>query len=129
MDNEGIVTAVDWIDFLLRRWYPIKDERDEDGNKKCSFDRILLLRIAPATSFDGLVPEDKPAIFGATRWLAGPLETMVNVRGASQAERGNLETDLARLYLAKKEIASCKPTRAGGSGVENDGCSADAKTR
>lgn len=99
VDNEGIVTAVDWIDFVLRRWYPIKDTPESP------FARVLLLRVAPASSFDGLHPEEKPAIISATRWLAGPLETMVNVRGASQAERGNLETDLAALYLAKKEIA------------------------
>lgn len=98
VDNEGIVTAIDWIDFLLKRWYPIRKNDDSP------FRRVLLLRIAPASTVDGLVPSEKRGIFPSFRWLAGPLETIVNVRGASQSERGNLETDLAALYLAPKKI-------------------------
>ena len=98
VDNEGIVTAVDWIDFVLKRWYPIRKSDD------CPFRRVLLLRIAPASTVDGLIPSKKRGIFPSFRWLAGPFETIVNVRGASQAERGNLETDLAALYLAPKKV-------------------------
>lgn len=91
VDNEGIVTAVNWIEFLLRRWYA------EEGEK--TFDRILLLRIEPASSVDRNVPLDPGGLLGWFRWLTGPAEAMVKVRSASQLERGNLEADLAALHL------------------------------
>ena len=87
----------------MGRWYPNKDNTDSP------FDKIMLLRIAPSSSFDGLFPEKKSPLINGTRWLAGPLEAIVNVRSASQAERGNLETDLAALYLTKSQDAVADP--------------------
>jgi hypothetical protein len=92
VDNEGIVTAVNWIEFLLRRWAM-------ENGKKRSFDRILLLRIEPSPVEDRNEPGASGGLSGILRWLVGPGEAMANVRSASQLERGNLETDLASLYL------------------------------
>lgn len=92
VDNEGIVSAVNWIEFLLKRW-------SESEKGKQPFDRILLLRIEPAAIVDTNEPADSGGLFGYLRWLTGPAETMVSVRSASQAERGNLESDLAKLVL------------------------------
>ena len=88
VDNEGIVSAVNWIDFLIKRWAVLKPD-------KRPFARILLLRIEPAYSEDtGKLP-NSGGVAGSLRWLAGPAEAMVKVRAASQLERGNLESDLA----------------------------------
>lgn len=92
VDNEGIVTAVNWVEFLLKRWAEqIPDSR--------TFDRILLLRIEPSSSEDQNQIPNSGGLAGWLRWLTGPAETMSKVRSASQLERGNLETDLVALYL------------------------------
>ena len=88
VDNEGIVTAVNWIEFLLRRLASAQ-------TKKPTFNRILLLRIEPAPVEDRNEPGESGGVWGTIRWLVGPGEAMANVRSASQLERGNLETDLA----------------------------------
>jgi hypothetical protein len=90
VDNEGIVTAANWIEFLLR-------QRKSSGQNGKVFDRILFLRIQPSWVDDKNEPSSSGGLLGFFRWLAGPAETMVNVRSASQLERGNLETDLAEL--------------------------------
>ena len=88
VDNEGIVSAVNWIDFFVKRW---TSEKPKDR----TFDRILLLRIEPSAVEDSNLPANSSVLARAFRWLTGPIETMANVRSASQLERGNLETDLA----------------------------------
>ncbi|XZE33128.1 patatin-like phospholipase family protein [Pirellulaceae bacterium SH501] len=92
VDNEGIVTAVNWVEFLLRRWV------SEDGKER-AFDRILLLRIEPSSVEDNNEVATSTWFLETFRWLLGPGETMANVRSSSQIERGNLETDLVSLYL------------------------------
>ena len=92
VDNEGIVTAVNWIEFLLRHW--VAEEQDAK-----TFDRILLLRVQPSASVDQNQIPDAGGVAGAFRWLTGPVETMAKVRSASQLERGNLESDLTALHL------------------------------
>lgn len=117
VDNEGIVTAVDWIEFLLRRWEstPVSER---------TFQRILLLRISPASNFDDMRVPESSVWAGGARWLIGPLETMAKVRSASQSERGNLESDLAALYLESGADSSSgesvRPMSAV-AGVEDDG--------
>ncbi|MCU0712691.1 MAG: hypothetical protein MUC43_11570 [Pirellula sp.] len=59
VDNEGIVTAVNWIEFLLRNW--VNDR---------VFDRILLLRIEPAFVEDKNQPAEAGGLTGALRWCA-----------------------------------------------------------
>ena len=108
VDNEGIVTAVNWIEFLLKRWVA-----EENGAK--TFDRILLLRIQPSASLDQNQIPDAGGLAGSFRWLTGPVETMAKVRSASQLERGNLESDLAALYLdasKSNEEPSMAPTQS-----------------
>jgi hypothetical protein len=97
VDNEGILTAVNWIEFCLKRWASEKPDRK-------TFDRILLLRIEPSAVKDKNLPVSSKGFAGMFRWLTGPAETMVNVRNASQLERGNLETDLVALQpIANKK--------------------------
>ncbi len=90
-DNEGIVTAVNWIDYILR-----KSREDKAPGGLNRFDRILLLRIEPALSVEKNDQKTKQDPFSYVRWLIGPLETMINVRSTSQLERGNLESDLIK---------------------------------
>lgn len=99
VDNEGIVTAVDWVQFLLERWSSIPKETRP-------FDQILVLRIMPSVNSDSLEPPSSHWLAKNLRWLTGPLETIANVRGTSQSERGNLETDLAALYLSSPSVNS-----------------------
>jgi hypothetical protein len=106
VDNEGIVTAVEWIEFILTRWNDLpKEDRP--------FKRILLLRVTPSTSEDSFeIPSSKNAL-ARLRWLSGPLETMVSVRSTSQIDRGNLESDLAALYLQSPENSTLSSTDVG----------------
>ncbi len=109
VDNEGIVTAVDWIEFMLKQWLVPE-------NKK-TFDRILLLRISPSPTGDDLQIASNRGLKDRLRWLTGPLETMVSVRSASQSERGNLESDLAELYL--QDARSDQPTRPNPDSIDD----------
>jgi predicted acylesterase/phospholipase RssA len=91
VDNEGIVSAIDWIEFLFRRWHDLpKDSRP--------FDRMMLLHLNPSRSGDALDPPQASPIFDSLRWLTGPMEAMLRVRSTSQLERGHLEKDLTDLW-------------------------------
>jgi hypothetical protein len=84
-DNEGIVTAVDWMNQLCEFYTRPENEMTRP------FDRVLFVRIQPFPT-----KQPKPAQTG-NGWkfaVTGPLQGMLSVRQASQAERGNLETDL-----------------------------------
>ncbi|MBL8888946.1 MAG: patatin-like phospholipase family protein [Planctomycetaceae bacterium] len=87
-DNEGIVSAIDWIEFILRNW-----------NNQTGFKRILVVRVMPSGMADSLQTPQTSWLVRGVRWLTGPLETIANVRSTSQAERGNLESDLAARSL------------------------------
>lgn len=94
-DNEGIVTAIDWLDFIAQRGL---QERERNGGKELPFDRVLLLRIQPSSDADAPPPESTSQlakIQSQFRWLAGPLEALASMRSTSQVERGQLEVDLA----------------------------------
>jgi hypothetical protein len=91
VDNEGIVSAIDWIEFLFRRWQDLPK-----GSRP--FDRIMLLQLNPARSGDALDPPQASPIFDSLRWLTGPMEAMLRVRSTSQLERGHLEKDLTDLW-------------------------------
>jgi hypothetical protein len=93
-DNEGIVTALNWVEFLLRRWAMAP----KIGETR-PFDRILILRIEPNATIDSNNPPATSGLAAWLRWLSGPAETIVKVRSTSQSERGNMETDLAALNL------------------------------
>jgi hypothetical protein len=91
VDNEGIVSAIDWIEFLFRRW-------NELPKASRPFDRIMLLHLNPSRSGDALDPPQASPIFDSLRWLTGPMEAMLRVRSTSQLERGHLEKDLTDLW-------------------------------
>ncbi|MFN3150448.1 hypothetical protein [Bremerella sp.] len=105
VDNEGIVTAVNWIEFFLKQW------EDETPDKK-TFDRILLLRIEPSSVEDKNQPATSGGIAGVLRWLTGPGEAIANVRAASQLERGNLESDLTEFHLKRSPEPIGEPAEA-----------------
>jgi hypothetical protein len=90
-DNEGIETAVDWVDKIVEHFA----EPDSDP---LPFDRVLILRIRHQVPNDPAAHEDvelktRPGdgfLFAAI----GPIKAMLTVRGASQVERGQVEVDL-----------------------------------
>ena len=84
-DNEGIVTAVDWINQLCEHYTQPANEPTRP------FDRVLFVRIYP---FPTSEPKSAETGKGWKFATTGPLHGMLNVRQASQAERGNLEANL-----------------------------------
>ena len=104
VDNEGILTAIDWIDFVSRRYSEerqLQRQSGADEDKERQFKRIILLQIQPYESIES--PPKKPGIADRVaakfRWLTGPLEALVSMRTTSQLERGQLESDLVRTYI------------------------------
>ena len=91
VDNEGILTAVDWISKLLDHY-----AATESG--AAPFDRILLLRIRHVIADDPLydaTEEDKKHARDGFMFAAfGPLKAILTVRSASQVVRGQVEVDL-----------------------------------
>ena len=87
VDNEGIMTAIEWIDFLASK----------NTAEAKVFDRILLIRIQPAV-VDLSAPEASRVV-SSLRWLTGPLEALANMRSTSQVERGELEVDVGTQYI------------------------------
>jgi hypothetical protein len=83
-DNDGLVTVIDWLDRLIRRYV-------EPGAPTPPFDRILLVQIRPFPLRDAPLPTENRGWMYAT---VGPLQTMTSVRRSSQAERGNLEVNI-----------------------------------
>lgn len=83
-DNDGIVTLVDWLETLVHH------------QTELPFDRVVLVRIQP-------FPTDRapnPPLERAG-WLlsaTGPLQAIMNVRVASQNERGLLEARLVESH-------------------------------
>jgi hypothetical protein len=84
-DNEGIVTAVDWMNQLCEFYSTPENEPTRP------FDRVLFVRIQP---FPVKTPAQAKSGKGWQFATMGPLTGMLKVRQASQAERGNLEADL-----------------------------------
>jgi hypothetical protein len=81
VDNEGLVTVIEWLTALLDRKYLA--ERP--------FDRVLLLRLMP---FPASGPLDASRGRGWLYSTVGPLLTIQNVRTASQEERNDLAVRL-----------------------------------
>jgi hypothetical protein len=92
VDNEGVATALDWLDHLL-------------GPKPAEtfpFKQILLIRIVPFG--DASTPEFHRFL----GWLYasfGPVEAMVNVRSTSQHERNELSLALFKKACDDVHIA------------------------
>lgn len=84
-DNEGLVTAIDWIERLL----------------ECSESElpshILLIRIQPHSAKQ----DDRRRYGDLLLRIAGPGIALANVRPASQLERGSVETKLLTKFVER----------------------------
>ena len=87
-DNDGIMTALESISQLI-------DKFSKKSPDERPFDRILLINIDNYGDTSPHTPFDSPGgQFEALSYATiGPLLGLSNVRGASQAERGQLEVD------------------------------------
>jgi hypothetical protein len=83
VDNEGVATALDWLDHLLGK----------NPAKSFPFKRILFIRIVP---FGDVSQPEFHRYLGWFYALFGPLEAVVNVRATSQHERNELSLALFR---------------------------------
>jgi len=102
VDNEGVVTSVDWINRLIVYY------SQEDQLETRPLDRILLIRIQAFPKEVGAASVSAPpAASGWRSAVLGPLDAMMNVRSTSQTERGDLEIGL----LTKATLASIDATR------------------
>jgi hypothetical protein len=99
-DNEGVVTSVDWINRLLVH-YSRGDSIDQRP-----FDRVLLIRIQAFPRRKAREAAETSNLAGWRAALLGPFDTMMQVRSASQTERGDLEINLlTRATLAEVQAA------------------------
>ncbi len=100
-DNDGLVTVIDWLDRLIRRYVNSKAPTPPP------FDRVLLVQIRPFPLKEPTVPADNRGWLYAT---VGPLQTMANVRRSSQAERGNLEVNiLCNMNRVVEQLSASRP--------------------
>ncbi len=120
-DNEGIVTAIDWLDFIGRKAADQKKKGQE-----VPFQRILLLRIQPISDLEITSSSNSTfnKLLARLRWLTGPLEALATMRTSSQVERGQLEADLATTYIDTPwwtdSSKQTQPTLAAASSAKDD---------
>ena len=83
VDNEGIITAVDWISQLLKE-------------EVRTFDRVVLIRIRHqgAPNAEGDDRQTPTPTSGFVSAIASPAQAMLSVRTSSQTERGQIEAEL-----------------------------------
>lgn len=100
-DNEGVVTSVDWINRLLVHYSQAASVEQRP------FDRVLLIRIQafPRQKTREVMESGKLAGWRAA--ILGPFDAMMQVRSASQTERGDLEINL----LTRATLAEVKAAR------------------
>ncbi len=91
VDNEGVVTALDWLDHLLGQ----KPQED------FPFQRILFIRIVP---FGDNSQAEFHRFLGWFYAMFGPLDAIVNVRSTSQHERNELSLALCRKACDEAKI-------------------------
>ena len=83
VDNEGLMSALDWLDHFLAAQQP--------GSNEQPFDQVLLVRILPFPEVQETDPSDS---LGWPYALLGPIETLANVQQASQVERNAMDLKL-----------------------------------
>jgi hypothetical protein len=119
-DNEGMTTVISWLNQVLTT-YAAKNRKD------WNFDRILVVRIVPFPVSDlAQARTDKGWLYA----FLGPIETMENVRTASQAERNSsllelmssvadVRTDLADQHgiRRRRDAANARANQAHAQGV------------
>jgi hypothetical protein len=97
IDNEGMVTVVEWLyDLLDPDYFPFEERQRK-------FDRILILRIMPFPAGAA-----RPAEQGRG-WLystIGPIQALMNVRTSSQQERNDLAARLFEQALTHVRTSS-----------------------
>jgi hypothetical protein len=87
-ENGGIFTLLDWANELVRTY---EDSADRP------FDRIVIVRILPFPRNDR--PSAAKLDQGWTYEVLGPIDTIGNVRTASQAERNDFDLDLLAIRV------------------------------
>ena len=97
-ENEGILTVLDWMNTLVKHY---------DNPKTRPFDRILVIRITPFSVESTPAPAEPNQ--GWTYDVLGPLDTLQNVRSASQAERNDFDLNL--LATAKAPSTTNDPNQ------------------
>jgi hypothetical protein len=121
IDNEGIVTAVDWISRLVT-------ELEDRPYWQRPFDRILVLRIRHIRPGKAVEETQDNSGNGFLFAVGGPAKAMLTVRNTSQQERGQVEADLiTRVAETSEESRQSKQreieTLAAQFGVEMRGFS------
>jgi len=97
IDNEGMVTVIEWLyDLLDPAYFPL-----EERVKK--FDQILIIRIMP---FPASAANEADQGKGWLYSTLGPIETLMNVRTSSQQERNDLAIQLFRQALLQVRTSS-----------------------
>ena len=96
IDNEGILTVVDWISRLVT-------EIEERPYQERPFDRVLVLRIRHIKPAKAVAETRDSAGNGFLFAVAGPAKAMLTVRNTSQQERGQVEADLITRVAATTE--------------------------
>lgn len=98
-DNEGLVTAVEWVNEL-------GDPKNPQQIVLEKLEKIVLIRInhAPETGLQ----DTKPAFVNTPFFnnTLGPINAMMEVRATSQQERGELESDLVEKRDTRKSITA-----------------------
>ena len=82
VDREGMVTVIDWLRMLLAL--------PQEQRRKL-FDRVLIVRILPFPTVTAPAPARVNS--GWTYATLGPIDALVQVRSAGQAERNSLAVD------------------------------------
>ncbi len=100
VDNEGMLTAMEWVVHLLNQLQKSPDR---------PFDRVVLIRIQPFPE----EPAQKATQYaGWSYGLVGPLETLQAVRTASQSERDNLGAEMLSNTVAAQASAATQEMKS-----------------
>jgi hypothetical protein len=92
VDNEGMVTVIEWLyDLLDPDYFPLEERQRK-------FDQILIIRIVPFPVAAGSAAEQGRGWLYST---IGPIETLMNVRASSQQERNDLAVQLFQQALRR----------------------------
>jgi hypothetical protein len=87
-DNDGVVSGLEWLESV---WLaPDQQQRDPNMN----INRLLIVQIPASPVGPGAIAAKNRADRSRQGWLysvGGPLITLLNVRGATQLERGQAE--------------------------------------
>ena len=92
VDNEGMVSALEWLRHLVR----LRATKPAGA----SFERVLIVRIVP---FPPEAQEETLSRLGWLEMISGPINTVMNVRTTSQVERNQIALELSKEILEAGE--------------------------